>query len=526
MAWFTRPIVTGIAGIATASLLIGGGPVVADEAGARTTAAEVDPTDVGLAPGDELPVAVTDITDSDDNLRSTRNEVTVLVTDADGGPTITKLLAESAQDAAELADVLDEQPGVVAAATTPLRALGAVNSEPLAGSQWNLPMVGIPGAWDIARGAGVTVAVVDSGVDASHPELVGRVLPEIDLLPDVDALPEQTGHGTRIASLIAAAVDGAGMAGVAPGARILPVSALNPGGFGDSATVAAAIIEAADAGARVINLSLGGPDRDPVLDEACRYAHARGAVVVAAGGNSYAHGNKVQYPAASPYVLAVASVDSAGTPSAFSNTGSHIDIAAPGEGILAAMPVSTFNYESGTSFSAPHVAGALAVVLSANPKLSASDAAALVKLSAADDVSRDGRDPQTGFGVVRADRAAQATATMKAARLTHNAELRLTRLNAKPEPGKVGRRSTFKVTVEARYPDGQWRNSPIPTAVRIQFKRTGRTKYVTKAVVSSGTTGAAVLRMQPPASGRWRARVKQASGEWTKSRIDYLKVLG
>ena len=106
------------------------------------------------------------------------------------------------------------------------------------------------------------------------------------------------------------------MAGVAPQATILPISALDPAGYGDSSTVARGIIAAADAGARVINLSLGGPDRDPVLDEACAYAFAKGAVVVAAGGNSYLTGNQVQYPAASPNVLAVASVDRTGNPSA------------------------------------------------------------------------------------------------------------------------------------------------------------------------------------------------------------------
>lgn len=522
MAWFTRPLV---ASIAAGSLVIGVAPVAADQPGSPPRGGSIDPADIGLAPGDVLPVPATDVTDDDASLRSTRNEVTVLVEDKAGAPTVTKLRTDSARDAAHLAQVLDDRPGVVAAETTGLRALEAVNPEPLAGSQWNLAMIGAPSAWDVSRGDGVTVAVVDSGVDASHPDLAGRLLPELDLLPDVDALPEQTSHGTRVASIIAAAINGSGMAGVAPEAMIRPVTALDPAGFGDSATVAAAIIEAVDSGARVVNLSLGGPDRDPVLDAACRYAHHQGAILVAAAGNSFAYGNPVQYPAASPYVLGVAAVDSSGARSAFSNTGSSIDLAAPGEDVLGAVPTASYNHASGTSFSAPHVAGAVALVLSADPSLSAADATALVRLSAPDDASADGRDEQIGFGVLRADLAVQATAVMQATGLTRAARLRLSRLNAKPEPGQVGRTSTFKVRVKALHPDGQWRRTPIPTAVRIQFKRSGATRYVTKAVVSSGSDGVARLRMEPPASGRWRARVKQATGEWTKSRPDYLKVL-
>ena len=228
-------------------------------------------------------------------------------------------------------------------------------------------MVGAPDAWATSQGAGVVVAVIDTGLDAAHPDLAGRVLPEIDLLPDVTPAPEQNGHGTRVASIIAGSLNATGMAGVAPQATILPVSALDPAGYGDSSTVARGIIAAADAGARVINLSLGGPDKDPVLDQACAYAFAKGAVVVAAGGNSYLTGNQVQYPAASPNVLAVASVDRTGNPSGFSNTGPHIDIAAPGEGVLAALPGGGYDEESGTSFAAPHVAAAVALVLSANP---------------------------------------------------------------------------------------------------------------------------------------------------------------
>jgi type VII secretion-associated serine protease mycosin len=484
----------------------------------------IDQQHAGLPDGVVLPVPARDVTDTDESLRSTRNEVSVLSDDGAGTPTVTKLRADSPAAAVELASQLDAQPGVVAAPTTRLRAFEAVNPEPLAPSQWNLPMVGATDAWAFSQGAGVVVAVIDTGLDAAHPDLAGRVLPEIDLLPEVTPAPEQNGHGTRVASLIAGSLNGGGMAGVAPQATILPISALDPAGYGDSSTVARAIIAAADAGARVINLSLGGPDKDPILDQACAYAFTKGAIVVAAGGNSYLNGNQVQYPAASPNVLAVASVDRTGTPSGFSNTGPHIDIAAPGEGILAALPGGGYDEESGTSFAAPHVAAAVALVLAANPALTSAEAASVVQMTAADDASGNGRDDQLGQGIVRADRAVATALTLTSAGLPANARVRLRGFNALGEPGRRGHATTFTVQVQARFPDSTWRPDPIPTLVRFEFRPSGSRKYRQVAVVASGPDGRATFSAVPPRSGKWRARVQQANGRWTVSGADFLKV--
>ncbi len=526
MPRYTRPLVAGFVGIA---LCLPAAPVTADQSATELVPAPAALEAAGIA---DIPVPARDVTDSDANLASTRNEVTVLTEDGSGAPAVTKLRTGTPAQAAELAAYLDAQPGAVAAPTARMVATGAAtraaaalttNPEPMAPEQWNLPMVGAPAAWRTTRGAGVVVAVVDTGVDATQPDLVDQVLPEVDLLPAVTPDVVDTGHGTTVASLIAARIDGQGMAGVAPEATILPVAALDPAGFGDSATVARGIIAAADAGARVINLSLGGPVRDPVLDRAAVYAHKKGAILVAAAGNSFQFGNEVQYPAASPYVVAVAAVDRRGNPAAFSNTGSHIDIAGPGVDVLAAAPEEGFGLASGTSFAAPHVSGTLALVLSANPRLTASAAISLVQLTAKDDARGNGRDNQLGQGLVRADRAVAAVTRVAVAALPTNAKLRLRRFNASPEPLRRGRVSTASVTVESRYPDGSWRVSPAPAQVRFEFRATGTSAYRTVGLAAAAS-GSAVLRSTPTRSGVWRARIKLANGSWVTSDGDYLQV--
>jgi subtilisin family serine protease len=485
------------------------------------TATQGDPAVLAEILG-STPVAAQDVTASDGSLSSTRNEVAVLAESSTGTPTVVKLRADSAREASELADHLDALPGVVASPNARMRAFAL--PEPLEPQQWNLAMVGAQGAWAGSQGVGVVVAVVDSGVDAGHPDFSGAVLPEIDMLPDINPAPVEHYHGTAVASLVAGAINGFGMAGVAPQARILPVAALDPSGVGDSSTVAAGIIAAADAGARVINLSLGGPDRDPVLDRACAYAFAKGAVLVAAAGNTYNEGNEVQYPAATPNVLGVAAVDSTGNPSGFSNTGKHIDLAAPGEDVLAATPGGGHELLTGTSFSTPHVAAAAALVASANPSLSAEQIASTVQLTAQDDLSGNGRDNQLGYGVVRADRAVATAVTLRGPGLPAKPRLRLRKLNAFPEPTRRGEVATITVVTQAKFTDRKWRAYPVPTTVHFQFKRQGTKRYRTVATVAAATDGRATMTTTPTKSGKWRAKVRTPSGKWVKSRVDLLKV--
>jgi type VII secretion-associated serine protease mycosin len=516
VTWTIRRLVTAVV---TVSLLAGPAPAWADDQPRHAS-----PSGEVAEMLEDLPFDATDVTQTDTSLRSTSTEVTVMAEDDDGSPVVTKLRTDSPAEAEQLAEHLDAQPGVVAAPTRRLRAFGAVNPEPMGPEQWNVAMVGAPDAWGVTRGAGVIVAVIDTGVDATHPDLAGRVLPEIDLLPDVTPDPVDNDHGTRVASLIAASLNSLGMAGVAPEVQILPVAALDPSGVGDSSTVARAIIAAADAGAKVINLSLGGPDPDPVLDEACVYAYTKGAILVAAAGNSYQFGNEVQYPAASPNVIAVAAVDSTGNPAAFSNTGPHIDLAAPGQDVVAAIHGAGYDRQSGTSFAAPHVAGTLAMVAAANPALSAAQIVSVTELTAQDDVSGNGRDEQLGYGVVRSDRAVTTSLSMQSAGLPAGSKVRLRKFNATPEPARRRSVASFTVRVQAKFPDRVWRANPLPVQVRFQFKRSKTKRYRTVAVVASAPDGTASLDRVVTRSGRWRAQVLKPSGRWKSSRSDYLKV--
>lgn len=239
---------------------------------------------------------------------------------------------------------------------------GFVVNDPRYTEQWALPAIGAPSAWaqlptDMPK---VTVAVIDSGICASHPDLTGRIEAGWDFVEN-DAVPQDDfGHGCAVAGVIAANTgNGIGIAGVAPNAQIMPLRVLNANGLGSYSDVAAAIVYAADNGAQVINLSLGGSSPSSTLENAVNYALSKGVTLVAAAGNNGTEG--VLYPAAYPDVVAVGSVDPNMQHSSFSNYGAQVDIWAPGRDILTTKRDGSYVLMSGTSFAAPYVAGAEAL---------------------------------------------------------------------------------------------------------------------------------------------------------------------
>ncbi|MCH7230654.1 S8 family serine peptidase [Glycomyces sp. L485] len=290
---------------------------------------------------------------------------------------------------------------------------------------WHLRAVGAEEAWASATGSGVTVAVIDSGVDADHPDLAGRVLPgrsfidadrgaEPRLLalgadpgPAFDrafAQADPVGHGTAVAGLIAGR-SASRHPGVAPGARILPVRVLDDQNrYHDSAMVGEAVRWAVDNGADVVNLSLGGHYDSQAFAEAIDYAERRDVLVVACTGNQEhaGSGDAVWFPAREDPVLAVTGVDSDGLRWPTAITGDETDLAAPSARLTVPAAGGGHKTATGTSFASAIVSGTAALVRSARPELSAAEVRHLLTATA----GADGEG--LGAGVVDAARAVEA----------------------------------------------------------------------------------------------------------------------
>lgn len=254
------------------------------------------------------------------------------------------------------------------------------NDPKYATDQWNLAQLNAPAAWDISTGSfDVIIAVIDTGVDLSHPDLKSKIVAGYDFVNSDSIAQDDEGHGTQVAGIAAAATNnGVGVAGVAWEAAIMPIKALDSSGWGTASDVAAGIRWAADHGARVINLSLGGLYPSLTLESAVNYAYDRGLLIVAAAGNFFLQGNPVFYPAAYLHVLAVTATNDLDEHASYANTGDYVDVAAPGGDPDSASDAnprhwitstlwdgdSTYGPGAGTSMSTAHVSGLAALVWS------------------------------------------------------------------------------------------------------------------------------------------------------------------
>ncbi|MFL6180701.1 MAG: S8 family serine peptidase [Actinomycetes bacterium] len=254
-------------------------------------------------------------------------------------------------------------------------------------------------AWHHSSGRGVTVAVLDTGVDATHEDLT-HVLRGRDFVDGDRKTQDPVGHGTFVAGVIAAQRDNQkGIAGVSR-ASILPVRVLNAKGYGRDATIARAIRWATNQDADIINLSLGGAQSGRILRDAVKYAHNHGVLVVASAGND--GGTKPRYPAAFSDAVAVGATDWRDRMVWWSQHGSWVDLVAPGVKIASTVPDDHYAIGSGTSFSAPLVSGAAALLLSKHPSWSVGELHNAL-LQGAADAGPVGPDAFTGLGVPDVD---------------------------------------------------------------------------------------------------------------------------
>ncbi|MEU7136501.1 type VII secretion-associated serine protease mycosin [Streptomyces sp. NPDC046261] len=308
-------------------------------------------------------------------------------------------------------------PVLATAVTLALLAAAPARADVIRDQEWALDALHTQDAWRTTKGAGITVAVLDTGVDEGHPDLRGRVLPGKDLI-GFGAGPGDRAwarHGTAMAGIIAGRGHGEGDAdgvtGVAPEARILPVRVILEDGDPARAkargarggALADGIRWAADHGADVINLSLGDDSDtahpEPREDAAVQYALAKGAVVVASAGNGGERGDHVSYPAAYPGVIAVTAVDRYGARAPFSTRRWYATVSAPGVDVVIADPDRRYYEGWGTSAAAAFVSGAAALVRAAHPGLSPAQVRELLT-ETAQDPPPGGRNDELGAGLV------------------------------------------------------------------------------------------------------------------------------
>ncbi len=282
-----------------------------------------------------------------------------------------------------------------------------VPDDPEYSNQWHLPQILADQAWDLTQGgANAVIAILDSGVDATHPDLAGKLVDGYNTYSNNTDTTDPYGHGTKVAGVAGAATNNAeGVAGVAGASPIMPVRVTNASGAATSASIADGITWAADHGARVVNLSFNGVAGDAAIRTAAEYAFNHGTLVVAASGNCAC----ADPTAETPFMLSVSATDENDGLAYFSSTGPYVDLSAPGTNILTTDLFGTYFAYSGTSQASPVVAGVAALMYSANSSLTPTLVTQLLEASVVD-LGSSGYD--TGFGFGRVDALAAVTLAM------------------------------------------------------------------------------------------------------------------
>lgn len=270
--------------------------------------------------------------------------------------------------------------------------------------QWNIPDIQAVTGWDLSKGSeDVTIAVLDTGVQLDHPDLVNRLTTGFNVEDSSSNANDDFGHGTHVAGIIGATVNNEeGIAGVSWYNKIMPVKVLNSTGAGSTYSVAQGIIWATDNGAKVINMSLGNYASADFLHEAIKYAYEKDVVLIAASGND--NTERPGYPAAYPEVFAVGATSNTHERASFSNYGDYIDVVAPGDSIASTYIGGQYAALSGTSMASPHVAALAGLIRSINPSLTNVQVMEIMRQSASD-LGDSGKDNYFGYGEINVQRA-------------------------------------------------------------------------------------------------------------------------
>ena len=274
-----------------------------------------------------------------------------------------------------------------------------IPDDPQYAQAWHLPKVQAPLAWDMASAQGITIAILDSGVDTSHPDLAGQVVAGWNSVSGNSDTADINGHGTKVAGTAAAATDNAiGVAAIGFGANIMPVRITNRSdGYAYWSDIARGLTWAADNGADVANISYSATNSSSI-SSAAQYMRNKNGVVVVAAGNDGTNPGWGDNPA----MISVSATTSSDSKASWSNYGSYIDVAAPGAGIRTTTNGGGYGAVSGTSFASPATAGLIALIMGANPDLSPDEIEAILEASADDLVAGSDWHAYYGHGRINA----------------------------------------------------------------------------------------------------------------------------
>lgn len=262
-----------------------------------------------------------------------------------------------------------------------------------------------PAAWDCSRGKVIKVAVLDTGIDDTHPDLAVNYKGGISFVPSESSPRDFNSHGTHCAGTIAAAINGAGVVGVAPAASLYAVKVLDRTGSGAFSGIIAGIDWCITNGMHIISMSLGGTVAPAALEAICNTAWSRGLLLIAAAGNSGPAMGTVGYPARYASVIAVSALDNGNLIAGFSSRGPEVELCAPGVNVLSTIPGGGYGTKSGTSMACPHVSGAAALAWGGHRYASNVTLRRLLAWTS-DNLGIPGRDPLYGYGRVDAEQAA------------------------------------------------------------------------------------------------------------------------